>query len=240
LSALFKASLPDLLRQEAAPIRWVACVVASLCLSGCSPETWKWQEEALLDDGQSVMVQREVIFSGPRLPWESKRGQSEWVLRFHDPADSNRRFEYRSPGGLAPAAIFFINGHAHVIGNTWRGDAVTYYDCPSPPYVVHRYQDGRWKQVQFAQVPRSVKLLNLALFSNEAAKNAEEGKAASAAQVQYWNKSLADLMKQEHLSRVVRPKDDRLTFDCRAVGETTLDEDYKAEFRKHKMPKGID
>ncbi len=222
-----------------AAVRLVACTLASLLLSACGPEAWKWQEEALLDDGRSIMVQREVIFSGPRLPWESKRGQSEWVLRFHDPADSNRRLEYRSPGGLSPAAIFFIKGQAHVIGNTWRGDAVTYYDCPSPPYVVHRYQDGRWRRVEFAVVPRSVERLNLALFSYEAAKSAEEGRAASAIQVQAWNKALADRRKQEHLSRIVRPRNDQLVFDCPAVGETTLDEDYKIEFRK-RMPKGID
>ena len=172
----------------AARIKYFAAVLAiPFLLAGCGPEVWKWSEEAKLEDGKKIIVEREVIFGGPRLPWESERQQSEYILRFASPNNPATKFEYRSIGGLEPGLLAFVNGTPYVLGEIWRGDAAMYYDCPDPRFIVHRYESGRWKRAALDDIPPSLTKKNLAIFSREAMANAKAGKKATAEQIAQWN-----------------------------------------------------
>ena len=218
----------------------VACV-GGLYYWWRAPETWKWKEEAALADGRKILVAREVIFGGARLPWETGRLQSEWVLRFASPDDPRKTYVYRSIGGLLPGAIAFNNGVPYVLGIAFRGDALMYYDCPTPPYIVHRDDGGKWKRAALNDIPPSTTRMNLSLSSSEALASAQAGNAASAGQIQQWNEDLAQNRRQRHWNDIVRPSDGSIRFDCRAIGETQMDEQWKSLFRQQKsFPKNTE
>jgi hypothetical protein len=216
-----------------------ALAVTAMLLTGCGPEVWKWQEEAKLDDGKTIIVDREVIFGGTRLPWEKNRLQSEYILRFASPTDPKTKYEYRSIGGLAPAAITFVGGVPFVVGTTLRGDAVMYYDCPDPPFIVHRHDNGKWRRDSINMLPPILTEMNLALFSNAAMENAKAGGRASADQVAAWNRTIGKKVVGKYaetkIFELTRPKPGVAEYDCRAVGETKMDQEWKTKF-KQSMP----
>jgi hypothetical protein len=222
----------------------ITTATSAVVLTGCGPEVWKWQEEARLDDGKIVLVDREVIFGGARLPWEKDRLQSEYILRFASPADPKSKYEYRSIGGLAPAAIAFVGGVPLVVGATLRGDAIMYYDCPDPPFIVHRYDGGKWKRTGMKELPPTLTEMNLALFSQIAMENAKAGGRATADQVNEWNKRLGTKVVGKYAEtmtyELTRPKTGFAEFDCRAVGQTQLDEEAKRKFREYQFPKNTE
>jgi hypothetical protein len=213
---------------------------ALLLLTGCGPEVWKWQEEAKLDDGKKIIVDREVIFGGARLPWEKSRLQSEYILRFASPTDPKTKYEYRSIGGLAPAAIAFVGGVPFVVGSVRNGEADMYYGCPDPELIVHRYNNGKWKRDNLKALPSALTEMNLALFSNPAMDNAKAGGRATAEQINAWNKQTANRASGKYAGTPIyvltRPKPGSLEYDCPAVGGSEMSAEWKADYRKRYVP----
>lgn len=222
------------------PFKKLAWALATAGLvSGCGPEIWKWQEEAKLGDGRSLMVKREVIFGGTRLPWEKNRQQSEYVLSFSSPDNAQTKYEYRSVGGLAPGAIAFVKGVPYVLGVTRRGDAITYYDCPSPPYIIHRHENGKWKRDELKSFPAMQKNMNIVVSLDNVMATAKSGGTVTPAQIAVWNKDVADNIRDPRWSDIVRPPGDKVIYDCKAIGERQFGEEYKSQFRQS-MPKNTE
>ncbi|MCA3027795.1 MAG: hypothetical protein ING66_04270 [Rhodocyclaceae bacterium] len=219
----------------------ITTATSAVVLTGCGPEVWKWQEEARLDDGKILLVDREVIFGGARLPWEKDRLQSEYILRFASPTDPKSKYEYRSIGGLAPAAIAFVGGVPLVVGATLRGDAIMYYDCPDPPLVVHRHDNGKWRRTELKALPPTLMEMNLALFSNPAMQNAEAGGRGTAQQVDAWNKTLGRIGFGKHAdqqkNKLVRLPEGQEQSDCKSIGESKMPEEWKIQFKARFVPK---
>ncbi len=223
----------------------VLCATAIL-LSGCGPEVWKWQEEAKLDDGKTIMVDREVTFGGARLPWERERLQSEYILRFASPTDAKTKYEYRSIGGLAPAAIAFVGGVPFVVGEVSQSDAKYFYDCPEPPMIIHRYDNGKWKRAELKALPATLTEMNLALFSNPAMDNAKAGKTATALQVNEWNKTIGKRVVGKYAETsadsIPRPSGGKIDYLCNIPGMPggmmNL-EDFKRQMRE-RLPKNTE
>jgi hypothetical protein len=182
-----------------------------------------------------------VVFGGARLPWEKSRLQSEYILRFASPTDPKTKYEYRSIGGLAPAAITFVDGVPYVVGATVRGDAIMYYDCPDPPLIVHRHDNGKWKRAALNTIPPRLTEMNLALFSNPAMESAKAGKSATAEQISEWNKGLGKIGFGKYANvgvyKLTRLPEGQQHSDCKSVGETKMSDEWKAEYKKLRVPK---
>lgn len=209
-------------------------------LSGCGPEVWKWSEEAKLEGGKKIVVEREVTFGGARLPWEHDRPQSEYILRFASPNNPATKFEYRSIGGLMPGLLAFVNGTPYVLGEIVRGDAQMYYGCADPAFIIHRYESGRWKRAELSDIPATITKKNLAMFSKPAMANAEAGQRATSEQVAGWNGALGtrDVGKYAKTERdeIPRPTGGVVIYDCSVTGGTKMGEAWKADFRARSVP----
>lgn len=227
-------------------IRSLAFLPVVAALVGCGPDVWKWQEEAKLESGQTITVERQVIFGGARLPWENERLQSEYVLRFASADNPGNTFEYRSIGGLAPGAIAFVKGTPYVLGVAVRGDAITYYDCPDPRFVIHRYESGRWKRAELRDIPPSFQKMNLALFSENAMSNAKRGGTARADQIESWNSTLGPRLVGRYAAsreaEIIRPPSGKVEYDCNVPGkpDALLNlKEFKEQIRR-KIPKNVE
>ncbi len=196
-------------------------------LSACGPEVWNWKEEAILDGGRKIVIEREVVFAGTRLPWERDRLQSEYVIRFSAPDNPALRYEYRSIGGLEPGLVAFVNGVPYVLGEAVRGDAITYYDCPDPGFVIHRFDGSGWKRADLRELPATLKKKNLAMFTREAAVIAKSGVLASAEQIESWNngesagKRAAGRFANTAASTIPRPENGMIAYECNVPGKPT-------------------
>lgn len=109
---------------------------ASVLLSACS-KTVQWEEEVLLNTGQTIWVKRTVVYSrqgGAGNPLDVKyRPDKNTLIEFHW---NGKDYRYEGPGGfkvlaISPAGIPILVKNADA--GAW--DATTGYKCTIPFYV---------------------------------------------------------------------------------------------------------
>jgi hypothetical protein len=155
------------------------------------------------------------------------------------------KYEYRSIGGLAPAAIAFVEGVPLVVGEISRGDAKKFYDCPEPPFVIHHYQSERWKRADLTVIPPKLTEMNLALFSNPAMESAKAGKLATAEQISEWNKTLGrrgvGKYSETSADSIPKPASGKIEYQCNVEGKLAAIDiiEFKAEMRR-RLPSNVE
>lgn len=140
--------------------------ILPLTFTACGKEkTLDWHQEALLHDGRTLWVERHSERGSP-FPGNSglETGQT---LAFSHP-DTGERIEWRIPEGLQPVMLDFEQGVPYYVLDTYVSSDYSKWGCPNPPYLVYRYQQGKWKRVAFELLPAQFVILNLMRMSKDA------------------------------------------------------------------------
>lgn len=77
------------------PFYFLATVIFIITVSGCSS---RWEEEVLLSDGRTIVIQREVLRESGGDEWAVNRKGSklkQFVIRFQSPDEPRREIEWR-------------------------------------------------------------------------------------------------------------------------------------------------
>lgn len=153
-----------------------------------SGKTIDWKQEALLQDGRVLVVERRSELT-PSNPFDlSNRMEIGQTLTFHHP-DTNERIEWRIPEGLQPVMIDFDHGVSVYVLDTYTVADYSKWGCPNPPYLAYRYQQGKWRHVAFETLPASFTRRNL-LEMSMAWRGLKTGGRISADQMEgFWEQA---------------------------------------------------
>ena len=132
-----------------------ACIL--ILTAGCSSadDPLRWTEEVRLPDGRAVTLTREQRFD------EVGYLAGYWLEFLHPETKEKVRFDNR--GYLRTAALYVLNGEAHLILTPTFAIHMDAYGCPNPPYLTFKYVNGGWLQLSWEQAPRGAWPKNVTL-----------------------------------------------------------------------------
>jgi hypothetical protein len=116
-------------------------------------ETKKWDDEALLHDGRTVEVHREITYGGRSL----EQGISTWFDTHSFSAqnpDTGKVIKWSGEKNVRPIMLDFVNGDPYLV--VWSAKVfsnVKLYGCPEIPYAFLKYDE---KISQWIPVPRNL------------------------------------------------------------------------------------
>jgi len=127
-----------------------------------------WKEEALLHDGQKVIVERSQSYGG-----RHEIGQpspiKEHTISFTLP-NSNKTItwtsEYGEDVGRANfnlLALHVLNGTPYVVAEPNLILSYNKWGSPNPPYVFFKYDGKTWQRIPLSEFPVEFKTLNVAI-----------------------------------------------------------------------------
>ncbi len=162
-------------------IRHIAGILLSLVL--CSEgwaytdKTVRWSEDALLHDGRTILVEREVaqtmdirrtdpFFGLPSSP-RTERGADVHSLKFRHPS-TGTAVKWQGEKHYSPVLLDVVDGVAYLVlfGYPTK-DAEKAYGCPELPFVCLQFDAnnrGRWSVIPQEKAPAVLKLANLSLL----------------------------------------------------------------------------
>lgn len=140
-----------------------------------------WKEEALQNDGSTIIVDRSVEFGG-RHEIGQKPPYKKQTLTFTLPSTNERitwedhYSEDLGSSNFNPMLLDVFWNRAYVVVIPAGCLSYNKWGRPNPPYVVFKYQDKEWKRIPMEELPAEVKLPNLVISSpDDVAKNAGYG-----------------------------------------------------------------
>ena len=152
-------------------VLWLLAVLAGLGLQlpGClgalgaslGGETLEWKEEVALHDGGTVIVSRWLQLV-PGEPFKTMPGPRR--LSFTHPT-TGESIVWENAGKIGsrviPGMLDFDAGRPILV--TMAQEVTDYNDlgCPTPPYIVFRYEAGTWTRIPLAELPRRIMRMNL-------------------------------------------------------------------------------
>lgn len=159
-----------------------------------------WQEEVLLHDGRTIVVDRSQTYGGGHeigqrpperdmtisfaLPGSGKR-----ITWFSEYGDDLGRSNFRL------AALHVLNDTPYVVALPNLCLSYNKWGRPNPPYVIFKYQGNAWTRIPMAELPTEFKSTNLVVENfNNAAEFARLGRL-SAEKVKQLN---GQLMQPEY------------------------------------------
>ena len=210
-------------------------ILLPLTFTACGKEkTLDWHQEALLHDGRTLWVERHSERGSP-FPGNSglETGQT---LAFSHP-NTGERIEWRIPEGLQPVMLDFEQGVPYYVLDTYVSSDYSKWGCPNPPYLVYRYQQGKWKRVAFELLPAQFVILNLMRMSKDA-RGLVDGGRISVDQMEAYFKDGEQGTKK--FRRILREKiaPATLAYDCGlavifAMGrESEIDEKSRRRYQE--------
>jgi hypothetical protein len=154
-----------------------------------------WQEEVLLHDGQKIIVERTVDRGG-----RHEIGQSppikEQSLTFTLPSTKQTvtwKIEYCKEVGyadLSPIMLGIINETPYLVTHPVACLSYNKWKRPNPPYIVFRYTDKAWWQIELQELPLELKIPNLIISSPDREVERANTRFISAEKVRNLNNSL--------------------------------------------------
>lgn len=151
--------------------------MVGVSISACSDS---WKEEALLHDGQKIIVERSVKHGGRHelfqaSPYSEQR--MEWTM----PGTSERvvwEDHFSEDVGsvtLLPMLVGVHQGIAYVVANPMGCLAYNKWGRPNPPYVIFKHEGKEWKRIPLQELPAEIRTPNLILsMPDEKAKQIGE------------------------------------------------------------------
>lgn len=152
--------------------RWKAIGIAglTLCMNAQAGPfgfgSTSWKEEALLHDGNKLIVERSVERKGPheigQLPAYTKQ-----TLAFTNPATGqsvvweDKAAEDLRTSAFLPMALDIYQGTVYLVATPMGCLSYNKWGRPNPPYVVFRYEGQTWKRVPLQELPMETKTPNL-------------------------------------------------------------------------------
>jgi hypothetical protein len=147
-----------------------------------------WAEEALLHDGQTMIVHRSQSYGGRAEPGQSGPIH-EHTLRFRIPG-SDRELEWTSEYSedigrmnFYPLAVHVLQGVPYVIAHPNLCLAYNKWGRPNPPYIIFKFEAGQWHRISIEALPSEFQTFNLSLGiqRNEAEAFSRHGTVSAAA-----------------------------------------------------------
>lgn len=124
-------------------------VVISACSNGNRP--LRWTEDVKLPDGRVVTLNRYQEFKGPHELGDTPT-ESDYWLEFKHP-DTGETVRWESDRDLNPLALMIDRSTPILLVKPWFGSSMFRYKCPNPPYLLFRYESGRWLREDVAHIP---------------------------------------------------------------------------------------
>jgi hypothetical protein len=135
-------------------------LIATLGLSACfGRTTYRWKEEVLLHDGQVIVIERSVRTGEVPVEIGQPPADSDYTLTFR--AADGKAVTWEAGKSFKPMIFDMVNGAVYVVARGSTGPDYARHGCPKPPYFIFRYVDGRWKRIDFEQLPGQIRLANL-------------------------------------------------------------------------------
>jgi hypothetical protein len=129
-----------------------------------------WKEEVVLHDGSKIVVERNAVRRG-----RHEIGQTppigEETLSLTVPESGKRvvwKGEYSKEVGsieLMPLLLDIVQGVPYLVTNPAGCVAYNKWKRPNPPYIVFRYQNDGWQQIDLKDLPEEIKTPNLIISS---------------------------------------------------------------------------
>lgn len=161
----------------------LAPVLLIVGLSSCGRRL-DWTQDAQLHDGRTLVLERLSEF-GPSFPGNSglEIGQT---ISFRHP-DTGERISWRIPDGLQPAMIDFEGGVPYYLLTEYTVSDYNKWGCPNPPYLVYRYEQGKWVRITFEALPEPFLNRNLVGISKEIRGLKDGGHVSVYGLENHWN-----------------------------------------------------
>lgn len=129
-----------------------------------------WQEEVLLHDGRTIVVERSQTYGGGH-----EIGQRppvrDMTITFAMPS-SGKRISWASEYGedvgrsnFMLAALHILNDTPYVVALPNLCQSYNKWGRPNPPYVIFKYQANAWARIPMAELPTEFKSTNLVVES---------------------------------------------------------------------------
>lgn len=140
------------------------------CLSACAGlpglGSTSWKEEALLHDGRKIIVSR-TVERGGRHEIGQQPPIKEQSIRFTLPG-TNELVTWEDAfsqdiGGAAflPMTLGISDGIAYLVVKPMGCLSYNKWGRPNPPYVIFKYQNSRWSNINIQGLPIDIKTPNL-------------------------------------------------------------------------------
>jgi len=166
-----------------------------------------WKEEVLLHDGTKIIVERSVDRGG-----RHEIGQhppiKEQSLTFTLPSSKQTvtwKVEYCQEVGyadLSPIMLGIINETPYLVTHPVACLAYNKWKRPNPPYIVFRYTNKAWQQIELKELPLDLKVPNLIISSPDSEVERANTRFMSAEQVRNLN---SDLRQPEYKTILREP-----------------------------------
>ncbi len=164
-----------------------------------------WQEEILLHDGRTIIVERWTDRSG-----RHEVGQlppiKEQSLTFTLPSSKQTvswKVKYCKEVGyadLSPILVDIVNETPYLVTRPVACLAYNKWKRPNPPYIVFRYTDKTWQQIPQQELPTELEVPNLIISSPDIEAKRAKSKPISAEQIRKLNGTL----RQPELKTILR------------------------------------
>lgn len=134
--------------KDLSKIIWI--IAGLLSLTACG-KTIDWKQEVKLHDGRVIVVDRQSNQESMSIP---VRGilESWQQISFIHPA-SGERIVWDLPKGLGLWMLDIEDGKIWTVLKPQSVADYNNWSCPSPPWIVFRWQAGRWQQVSMGELP---------------------------------------------------------------------------------------
>jgi len=138
--------------------RLLSILLLCIPLVACG-KTVHWKQEVLLQDGRVIVVERTSEQTGNIFPENISMEKSQHI-EFLNP-ENNEKVIWDIPKGLKPFSLDFEGTLPYLVLNAYTVADYNNWNCPNPPYLVYRYQNGSWSSIPFEQLPEKIIKRNL-------------------------------------------------------------------------------
>jgi hypothetical protein len=117
---------------------------------GCGSSHLNWTEDVLLPDGRTVSLKRHQDFER-HYSWEALGNGNYW-LEFKNP-DTGELIRWNHDRGLGTVALIMHSAAPYLLTMTADGFGAEANNNPNPPYLLFKYDTGKWRQLTLKDMP---------------------------------------------------------------------------------------
>jgi hypothetical protein len=144
-------------------------LILGLSMSACAASTFTWQEEVLLHDGGTIVVERSMTRGGHGIAQKSLVTDAN--LTFAMPGTSqpitwtDQFSEDLGSSNFNPMMLEIRKDLAYLVASPMGCLSYNKWGRPNPPYVIFRYQGKEWTRITLQELPPEFKVPNLVISS---------------------------------------------------------------------------
>jgi hypothetical protein len=189
-------------------------VLFLLWVHTASAKTFEWREEVALQDGGVILVSWWVRLV-PGQPFQYMVGEHR--LTFAHPT-TRQAVSWVDPGKvgsrLLPILLDVAGGRLYLVGLPTTGPDYDGFGCPTPPYIVLRYDGTAWEQVPLSELPTRFGRGNLLGYGAERLIR-ESKNYLTVTQISTWLDEVRQNDATQHMGRIDRRIRNPLSLNCR-------------------------